>query len=277
MQDRQQVIEAVNPTWTKDLIIRYLYVKLAPFFERDLHFFFSDQDAQLEYVKQMPQTVGREVICLSLCQFFYQIFEMFNISSKIVATNQKVIPHYALIVEGNRGSYFIDPLKDLMNNQAALKTANYGIIPKKNLFIQQEYPYLIELPLEYRNEMDAFLGLYPNGILNDYLEKIHLELTTNKAYIYLGNYLNKNLETLDRRELYKMKMLFINERFINLANIPGKIERAQYYGCLLCHIFNHSERKNSIIRCEKDMPIVLSTHGTIYVDEKQVTFVNTFE
>ncbi|MCM1052880.1 MAG: hypothetical protein NC483_02755 [Ruminococcus sp.] len=268
MEDRQQVIDNINHAWPKDLIIRALYVRLAPFFERDLKFFFSDDQAQLEYVRTLSRTVDRKVICLSLCQFYQDVFEMFDINSKVVPTNQKLVPHYALIVEGDSGQYLIDPLKDLMNNQAGLRTEYYGIIPKRQKSnLLRNNPCLMELPLEYRNEMDQFLGLYPNNLLNEYLEKLHLELTTNKAYIYLGNYLHQNLEKFDRKTLYKMKMLFLNQCLINLANIPGKIERAQYYNCLLCHVLNHSERGKAITRCGEEIPILVRIHDTIYIDE----------
>lgn len=269
MDDRQQVIESVDKAWTKDLIIRYLYVKFANFFERDLEFFFADIESQVKYVNNLPSHIGRKVICLSLCQYFQEVFEIFNINSKIVPTNDKIIPHYALIVEGSYGWYYIDPLKDLMNNQAGFRTAYYGIIPNSKSMIKlRDYSFLITLSLDYVKEMDDFLELYPDGVLNDYLEKIHLELTTNKAYIFLGSYLNRDLSNFDRRMLYKMKMIFLNQMLINKASIPGKIERAQFYNFLLCSILNHSERARTITRLGKEVPIVVKFDDTIYVDKE---------
>lgn len=51
-----------------------------------------------------------------------------------------------------------------MNNQTGLRTAYYGITPKKCNFILNEYPCLTNLPLEYIREMDDFLELYPSGV-----------------------------------------------------------------------------------------------------------------
>lgn len=274
MKDRQQVIDHVNQSWIKDLIIRYLYVKLAPFFERDINFFCADEKNKLEYVKTLPQNIGRKIVCLSLCKFYHELFKTFNIESQIITTNKKLIPHYALLVNGDRGWYYIDPLKDLMNNQARIRTQYYGTIPRYLCTsIIQEFS-LIELPFEYLDEMDQYLKLILDDILNNHLKNIHEVITTNKAYAYLQSHLHQNSELFDQTEIYKMKLALLNQDFIHRASIPGKIERAQFYSYLLYHIFNHRERKNMIIKCERNVPVIVSVYDSIYTDKKRNMVMN---
>lgn len=39
-----EIIDQIDKTWDRDMIIRYLYVKLAPFFQRDLNYFMSSEE-----------------------------------------------------------------------------------------------------------------------------------------------------------------------------------------------------------------------------------------
>ena len=43
--EMKEIINKVDKSWPKDYIIRYLYISLAPFFERDLNYFLlSDEE-----------------------------------------------------------------------------------------------------------------------------------------------------------------------------------------------------------------------------------------
>lgn len=117
-----KIINETNPHWKKDEIIRYLYVKLAPYFERDLEYFFADKPKQLKMYKEGFKKNTNLVVCKTLSEIYQNIYNEFNIKSIIITTNKKEIPHHTLIVNGDFGWYCIDLLKDLVANQLGLRT-----------------------------------------------------------------------------------------------------------------------------------------------------------
>lgn len=80
-------------------------------------------------------------MCKTICEWYQRIFAEFHIKSIVIPTNQKPVPHYALIVEEDQGCYIIDPLKDLFANQLGIKPDFFGVFPfsfqdrKKNSLI----------------------------------------------------------------------------------------------------------------------------------------------
>lgn len=273
MKTRQQVIDEVNCSWTKDLIIRFLYVRLAPFFQRDLNFFFSNDDNKYNMFINFINNTSSDnvyVTCYSLVKYYQELFGKFNIDSVIVTTNNRKIPHYALIVRGDNDWYFIDPLKDLMNNQVGLKPQFYTIdISSFDINEKIIYSDIGILSVDYIKEIDDTLKLYQNGIYLDIIfELLHNELSTNKAYFYLSDYIGSNIDHRNKELFYAAKMKFINEHLVNISYIPGKIERSQYYSYMIGKVCNHSERKYSLVRCPSNLPIVVIFNSGFYLENK---------
>lgn len=272
MDKKQQIIHTVNRSWLKDLIIRHLYVKLAPYFQRDLNFFFASEEVQYQmFISDKIELPN--VICSSLCKYYKNLYEQYSIDCIIITTNQKLVPHHALLVKGEIGWYFIDPLKDLMANQVGIKPNFYGIIYSRKYFnLKEQYPYITTLPKEYVEELDSFLKLYPEAIyLNDILNILHSELTTNKSYISLNQYFHSSLQAKDKQEITEAKIKFMNNHLVNYASIPGKMERTQFYDYILTRILNHTENKHANIICQKEGPIILRCNGYLYEEMQEVT------
>lgn len=258
MNNKESIINSVNKAWPKDLIIRYLYVKLAPTFRRDLSFYLASSEEQLEiYNADNFTRDGENVVCKTICEYYHDLFLSFNIESKIIKTNNKSIPHYGLIVRGDKNWFFIDPLKDLMHNQVGFKTTHFGIMPlsrtQNNTLL---YPEIDLLPFSYVEEMDTYLNLLTCGMyLNDFFDMFHesifhhpsvrlLEFLDSEEFdivklrqaIYPTNVAN--------RHVIASKIALMNNCVINIGNCSGLLERDQFYDSAISYIFSRVERKN---------------------------------
>lgn len=198
----------------------------------------ADDTKQLKMYKQGFKKDSHLVVCKTICDQYQEIYNLFNINCLVVTTNKKIVPHYGLIVEGNYGWYYIDPLKDLFANQLGLKTTFFGISPTKYSNITEEYPFLINLSPEYVKNLDKELKLLVNGIYMDtFFEMLHTEMTNNKEYVFFST--NRN----DQYSLMMKKLKYIKKYLINLGNIPGIYERNIFYNMLISCCFNKREKK----------------------------------
>lgn len=232
-----KVINQVNLTWEKDEIIRFLYVKLAPFFERDLSYFLASEDEQFKIYQNGFRQKGKLVVCQTICKTYQSIYRDFKIDCHIITTNLKAIPHYALIVNGNYGWYYIDPLKDLFANQLGLKTEYFGCIPKHGI-VKDEYPFLINLSQQYIKFIDTKLKLIINNFYMDtFFDVLNKEMVDNKVHTFFN--VNKN----DYISLVLKKLYFANDHLINMGEIPGLYERLIFYKFLINKIYKKNEKK----------------------------------
>ena len=55
---------------------------------------------------------------------------------------------------------------------------------------------------------------------------------------------------------------------LNISYIPGKIERAQYYAYMFGKICNHSERRDVLVKCLKNMPNLVVYNSDIYFENR---------
>lgn len=238
----EEIINQIGANWSKDLIIRFLYKELAPYFERDLlYFMVSDEEKEKQYQQGFINRFPK-IVCSTLADFYVDLFKQFGINAKKVASNSAKIPLFAIIVEGDLGWYYIDPLSDLLANQYNLKPYFFGIIPRYNT-IRITHPELIKLPPEYINELDNTLNF---TYLDEYFQTLHQKLSQRKsAYEFFG--FNPSTPI----DLKEPKVQFYNSHLINLGHVNGPYERAQLYKYLNDRILNHSEKRHVCIRIEE--------------------------
>ncbi len=242
-EEMQKIIRNVNLSWSKDYIIRYLYVNLAPFFKRDLKYFLaSEEEKFIEYKKGFVNR-GLDIVCSTISDFYVNLFNSFGIRAKKTAANSAKIPLFAVVVEGDHGWYFIDPLNDLFNNQYGLRTTEFGSIPHYNT-LNTNFPNLISLEQEYIGDIDYNLGI--DKSLSDYFDKLHLEMSNRNLAAKLYQ-----MPTNDKLVAFERKMEFANERLINLGSVKGPFERIRLYLFLERIMFFKTEKKNLTILLDK--------------------------
>lgn len=260
-QELEQIINSVNSTWSKDYIIRYLYVKLAPYFRRDIKYFLASEDEKYKQFSQGFINRGRNIVCSTLADYYVKLYNSFGIKAKKIIADSKKIPLFAVIVEGDHGWFFMDTLKDLFNNQYGLKTTEFGVIPYYET-INKNYPFLESWSEEYLNEVD--LGLDLPEKLDDTLDKLHLEMTNrHTCKKRLG------LESNSRIERFIRKMEFSNDELINIGRVDGSCERLRVYWLVEDIIFFKAEKKNLKMWLNQDyeIPRVQIEYTDFYTNE----------
>lgn len=246
------IISQVNKSWPKNYIIRFLYVKLAPFLERDLDFFLASNEQKLIELKE---NINRfpHINCSTLADFYVDLFATFNINAiKIKATN-KEIPLHAIIVEGDNGWFYLCPINDLLNCQIGNKTSHFGHLEGYiKSFVMQNYSHLISISDTDIEQIDADLKI--KNLVCFWNE---LRYETFHSNYFCKNY-NINKNGLDK--VTEAKLAFINKHLINLPIVPGLLEREAYYHFLIHRLFSHQERKNLQISLDLDTRLVNITH-----------------
>ena len=263
----EEVINQVQNNWSKDLIIRFLYIKLAPYFQRDLLYFLaSDKDKEKQY-KQGFINRFPHIVCSTLSDFYVDLFKQFGINAKKVIANSAKIPLFAIIVQGEYGWYFLSPINDLFPNQYGLKPYFFGIIPRYKT-ICNNHPEIIKLPYEYVKELDTTLNI---DFLDDFFADLHQIFTNRKKASRFFN-----LPQEEKIDLKERKLQFYNNELINLGNVEGLFERAQLYKYLNDRILNRGEKRHVCIRIEDwphnphiNLEIQNKTENITYKEEKQ--------
>ena len=266
-------INLISPSWSKTQIIRFLYVKLAPYFRRDVKYFLASYEENLRQYKQGFINNGFDIVCSTLSDFYVDLFKMFDINAiKIEATN-KEIPLFALIVEADEGWIFMDPLNDLFSNQYGLRTNYFGVIPDyQGCTVKENYPFLTQYSKEFLSELDSSLNLYPGNIpLSEYFEYLHNEFTNKKNMARAFG-----LDKYDKPIVISKKFEYCAQHFINLGEVNGVIERSKLYNYLLRILFDRAERRDTHINITKENDIyvpkiliaVPGNEKIIYEEEK---------
>ncbi len=246
-EEMLEIIHKVDKSWPKDYIVRYLYVKLAPFFERDLGYFLASDEEKYEQYQSGFIKNGRHIVCSTLADFYVSLFESFGIKAWKTAANSAKVPLFVVIVEGDRGLFYLNPLGDLFHNQYGLRPTEFGVIPHYKT-LNRKYPNLMKLSPSYLEKIDDNLSVYPNHIpLNNFFSLLHKEMTDRNT---VSQYFD--MDKKDLVGLFVARMEFANDYLINLGCVRGPFERIQLYLFLENQLFFGFEKDNITIKIDKE-------------------------
>lgn len=246
-EEMQCIISQVDGNWNKDYIIRYLYVNLAPFFKRDLKYFLASEEEKFREYQAGFVNRGFDIVCSTLADFYVNLFNTLGIRAKKIIANSAKIPLFAIIVEGDNGWYFLDPINDLFPNQYGLETTEFGNVPHYQT-LRGNYPYLLTLPKDYVDSMDNALGI--DKSLSLFFKELHLDMTNKK---YVSDYFD--VSSSDLNGLFCKKMNFANQHLINLGQVNGTFERIKLYLFLERIMFFKNEKKNITIYLDRNFAV----------------------
>ena len=235
----KEVVDSVDKSADKDIIIRYLIVNLAEFFKRDLNFYLRSEQEQAEILKRGVTYKGDgNIVCITLAEFYADLFKHFNIEAEVVKATDTLVPLYGVIVKGTNCSYFINPLADLLPSQYGMANIAYGVTPTWNTStLQSNHPYLENLSHKYILFLDKEIKRFPNGIRTDHI--IHgysSELTRKelKKKLHVGS--------ISNFDAVNYKMEFLSDYCINFGHVNGLAERHKMYTYLFKNLFEGPER-----------------------------------
>lgn len=219
----------------KDLTIYYVYRKLAPYFQRDLSFFMANPEKQLDIYNQGFVMQGEKVVCKTICEYYGRVYRKLHIDFKIITTNNKLIPHYAMLVSGDSGWFMIDPLKDLCCNQLGFQPCFFGVVPTYGT-LKSLYPGVISLDANYVFSLAKETNTLSFGnFLDTFFDLLHQDIFHSSNYDFVFCKKDDEISTI------QAKLKFISDHLLNLGKVSGIYERKQYYGYLKPCLFNRPE------------------------------------
>lgn len=238
-KDMKVVVDSVDKSADKDIIIRYLIVNLARFFKRDLNFYLRSEQEQALILKHGVSYKGDgNIVCITLAEFYVDLFKHFNIEAEVVKATDTLVPLYGIIVKGTSCSYFINVLADLLPSQYGITNTIYGVVPAWNTSILHlNYPYLVNLSCEYIIFLDEEIKRFPNGIKTDSIVQGYSSELTRKE-------LKKRLHVvrISDFDATNYKMEFLSDYCINFGQVNGLAERHKMYTYLFKNLFEGPER-----------------------------------
>lgn len=267
----RDTLNSVNSTWTKDQIIRFLYIKLAKYVHRDLQYFLQSPEERkrqfdLGFINRFPDTV-----CYTLSEFYCAALNEFGIDATVERANSATVPLYGIVVEGERGKNFLLPLEDLFLNQYGLMPKAFGIVPKFKT-INMVHPNLVRLEDDYLSDIDESLGI-------EYIDQIFDSLVPQMMDFQSAcSLLNvEDPSSIPYKDLKEQKLDYFGSHFINLGNLDGTFERCQLYKFLSEKFMTRRERDHVLVYIEDGLtqnPYVSITMlgvgkapGNVYHDE----------
>lgn len=266
----RDTLNSVHPTWTKDQIIRYLYRELAIYVRRDLKYFLqSDEEKKRQFaagfINRFPN-----IVCFTISEFYCDALREFGIEASIERANSTEIPLFAIVVKGERGKYFLNPLEDLFNNQYGLMPQSFGIKPRFKT-INNTHPDLFSLEKEYLLFLDDTLGFKYNDPI---FEKLEPQMRQYKNACAL---LGIDPSSKPHKDIKEEKLAYFGKHFINLGNVNGTYERALLYKKFVDRLLDRRERDHVLVHIEDGLsqnPYVSfrimkeDTEDSLYYEEK---------
>lgn len=174
------------------------------------------------------------------------------------------MPLFALIVEGDNGWYYINPLKDLWSHQLGINSDEYGIVGFSNHdFVLESYPYLEMLTSAYISELDSELKLPNNNCFFD------PDIIGGKD---LNHYRKK--KGMDPKAPYTetvvAKIEDIGKYYLNIGAVHGPIERNLMYKYFFLTAFTKPEK--SLVKLSLDPNCNFAITIDVDADGKTITY-----
>jgi len=267
-EDMLKVIASVDRSWPRDYIIRFLYINLAYCFERDIHFFLATKEEQLAQYKKGFIKHEKYIVCSTLIDHYIKALAVFGIKARKITATSTQIPLFAMIVEGQLGYYFLDPLNDLFRIQYGLKTCYFGRHSPYKL-VKDNHPYLRSIDEDYLKKIDSDLKVHPNNInTSDIFDVLREEVIVRS--------ISSRFFDVDPNDSYGLtikKLEFIKDHLINLGKVEGIIERNMMYGFIRGKLFDRLERSHTDVVFNFDEPFNIKTNFVVsYPNHEQIVF-----
>lgn len=282
-----EIVNSINPSWTKDQTIRAVYILLGKVISKDIDFFYSlgkkleDKNYTFKKIKNIyeaKQIRGYSHICKSSAIIIQRILKRLNIKSSLVETTQYNkytdpktqseldIHHYFLAAVGEENRiYFLTIIPDLFNIQFNLKTRHfannidYYRIDKDGKKYQVykgskiNHTVLDDEHIEWLDESIEYIKPYTVKRKNQekyYSGYNNIFLENLRTYCKMNNYIiERGYDTDFFKDImnYKVDNLYI-EFYLNSKNPDMKeIDEWINFITLKAHTYEHDPKDNKTI------------------------------
>lgn len=236
----------------KNTQIRYVYLKLAKKFRKDIAFFYgTDEEKSVIYPKDPKVDFSNqetlEIICRSSALIYKYVFSKIGVDVQLVEKPTKSpFQHVDLIITGEDDKkYYLSPMEDLFRIQLGMRTKRFG--SKTDKFNDMEnVGELSSFSEEEVKEMDNKLGYtYKGTYMDDVVAMIREEALSSKTLkpLVLEKYPEYAGKQIPKDLYARFKVEFLLEHMNYRKKIKGYIEYKDYFDYMLNAVLNKKERK----------------------------------
>lgn len=239
-------------------LVRYVMREASKLFYRNYTFFLNKEninDRDTIYNKEIDLSNIQDfsIVCKSYCDILRELLkQMYEIDSEVISSYNDRFRHVDLLIKTKRGNnYIVDPLTDLIEMQAGLRTNNFAskkYYENSYIGILDNVKFLTEDELE---QIDDKIGYKNNTVyLDDSLKNLKIDfynfekfLQKNKsiAIELLGNkYDGRELSSDEKIDL---KLKYISKYLNNRRYLNGFVELVMFSDIVIKSVFSEEEQK----------------------------------
>lgn len=287
----EKIINSIPKDLTELETAYFVYLELGKILNANTEYFLTGSISKRNRIfdagKNINTIRSNNIICNSSAELYSYILNKIGIESSVFYYS--TIQHADVFIkDSNDDLYYANLLEDLHNIQTGARTRHFAPHLKYiNKFYRDELQEKNYINISYINQvnlekMDNKLGYTFRGIyLNDFLERIKLEIKNSD---FVNSYIlpsNININTCSPQDLIKYKFLFLinnlNSYSENATNSIGFLELQKYYDRLYSVIFSTQEKDkiNTYYCYPKRCQItndILSTYISLELDESNIIY-----
>lgn len=239
-------------------LVRYVMREASKLFYRNYTFFLNKEninDRDTIYNKEIDLSNIQDfsIVCKSYCDILRELLkQIYEIDSEVISAYNDRFRHVDLLINTKEGNnYIVDPLTDLIEMQAALRTNNFA--SKK--YYENSYVGTLDnvkfLTDDELEQIDDEIGYKNDTVyLDDSLKNLKIDFYNFEEFLQKNESIAIELlgNIYDGRELsgdekIDLKLKYISKHLNNRRYLNGFVELVMFSDIVIKSVFSEEEQK----------------------------------
>lgn len=239
-------------------LVRYVMRETSKLFYRNYTFFLNkeninDRDSIYNKEIDLSNIQDFSIVCKSYCDILRELLkQIYEIDSEVISAYNDRFRHVDLLIKTKGGNnYIVDPLTDLIEMQAGLRTNNFAskkYYENSYIGILDNVKFLTEDELE---QIDDKIGYKDDTVyLDDSLKNLKIDFYNFEEFLQKNESIAIELlgNKYDGRELsgdekIDLKLKYISTHLNNRRYLNGFVELVMFSDIVIKSVFSEEEQK----------------------------------
>lgn len=239
-------------------LVRYVMRETSKLFYRNYTFFLNkeninDRDSIYNKEIDLSNIQDFSIVCKSYCDILRELLkQIYEIDSEVISAYNDRFRHVDLLIKTKGGNnYIVDPLTDLIEMQAGLRTNNFAskkYYENSYIGILDNVKFLTEDELE---QIDDKIGYKNDTVyLDDSLRNLKIDFYNFEEFLQKNESIAIELlgNKYDGRELsgdekIDLKLKYISKHLYNRRYLNGFVELVMFSDIVIKSVFSEEEQK----------------------------------
>ena len=239
-------------------LVRYVMRETSKLFYRNYTFFLNkeninDRDSIYNKEIDLSNIQDFSIVCKSYCDILRELLkQIYEIDSEVISAYNDRFRHVDLLIKTKGGNnYIVDPLTDLIEMQAGLRTNNFAskkYYENSYIGILDNVKFLTEDELE---QIDDKIGYKNDTVyLDDSLKNLKIDFYNFEEFLQKNESIAIELlgNKYDGRELsgdekIDLKLKYISTHLNNRRYLNGFVELVMFSDIVIKSVFSEEEQK----------------------------------